>query len=321
MSLMSDEVTTSPDSTFDFEVAFWNSSGYDEYIVENKNMLGVELRIKNNSGSSEGIQSFFAIYDSGRMIEAKMLTSQTVAAGAEVSYIETINVNGNNTENYTAKVFNWAGETFQPLSETVSVSGNKTDFYGDSTATATLIQDLEKEVKGAINATNDVDYLKIIPTATNTYSLKTFSTSNVMGTLYNASGTALVSNSVSIDYMLTANTLYYVKLSNSGTVGDYIFAISENQSSEAAAFDVYKFDIDVNVYKNSILEICDDLYYDEVLSKQMYSEFEDILDDDAKLHTLPDFLADHPKDISNFDELLNDYYGILYLNKERKGVL
>lgn len=41
----------------------------------------------------------------------------------------------------------------------------------------------------------------------------------------------------------------------------------------------------------------------------MYSEYEDILNDDAKLHVLPEFLADHPKDIANFDELLNDYYG------------
>ena len=168
-------------------------------------------------------------------------------------------------------------------------------------------------MKGTINTSDDVDYLEIIPDSTNTYSLKTFSTSNVIGTLYNSSGTALVSDSASIDYTLIANTSYYIKLSSSGTVGDYIFTISENQSSEAEAFDVYKFDVDVDVFKKSILEICDDLYYDdEELSKQMYSEFEDILDDDAKLHALPDFLTDHPKDISNFDDLLNDYYGTKY---------
>lgn len=313
VSLMDVAITSSLDDTFDFDAIFWNSNGYDEYIIENKNTLGVDLRIRNNSNSSEIIQPYFALYENGKLIEAKMLSSQTVNAGNEVFYTESINVNGNDTEKYTSKVFNWANGNLKPLSNSVSISGNKADFYGNSIANATLIQDFEKEVKGTINASNDVDYIEIVPNTTNTYSLKTFSTSSVIGTLYNSSGAALISNSASIDYTLTANTSYYVKLSNSGTIGDYIFTISENQSSEAAAFDVYKFDVDVNVFKKSILEICDDLYYDdEVLSKQMYSEYEDILDDDAKLHALPEFLADHPKDISNFDELLNDYYGTKY---------
>ncbi len=313
VSLMGTATTSSLDDSFDFDAIFWNSNGYDEYIVENKNTLGVDLRIRNNSNSSEIIQPYFALYENGKLIEAKMLSSQTVNVGNEVFYTESINVNGNDTEKYTSKVFNWANGNLKPLSNSVSISGNKADFYGNSIANATLIQDLEKEVKGTINASNDVDYIEIVPNTTNMYSLKTFSTSSVIGTLYNSSGAALVSNSASIDYTLTANTSYYVKLSNSGTIGDYIFTISENQSNEAATFDVYKFDVDVNVFKKSILEICDDLYYDdEVLSKQMYSEYEDILDDDAKLHALPDFLADHPKDISNFDELLNDYYGTKY---------
>ena len=313
LSLMEVATINSIDSTFDFDAIFWNSNGYDEYIVENKNVLGVDLRIKNNSNSSEIIQPYFALYESGKLLEAKMLSSQTVGAGNEVVYTESINVNGNDTEKYTAKVFNWAEGSLKPLSNSVAISGNKSDFYGNNITNATLIQDVDKEVKGTINASNDIDYLEIVPDSTNTYSLKTFSTSNVIGTLYNSSGTALVSNSTSIDYTLTANTSYYIKLSNSGTIGDYVFTISENQSSEAVAFDVYKFDVDVNVFKKSILEICDDLYYDnEVLSKQMYSEYEDILDDDAKLHALPEFLADHPKNISNFDELLNDYYGTKY---------
>lgn len=51
VSLMSDGMTTSSDIDFDVDVIFWNSSGYDENIVVNKNMLGVDLRIKNNSGN------------------------------------------------------------------------------------------------------------------------------------------------------------------------------------------------------------------------------------------------------------------------------
>lgn len=76
---------------------------------------------------------------------------------------------------------------------------------------------------------------------------------------------------------------------------------------------MYKFDVDTNVYKKSIWETCDDLYYsNENLSKQMYDEYADILGDDAKLHKLPDFLSGHPKDLSNFDTLLNQYYATKY---------
>ena len=305
--------TTSIDTTFEFDAIFFNDSGYDEYITENKSTLGVDLKIKNNSDTSTVITPCLALYEDGNLLKTKVLSQQTISAGSEVYYNESININSYNTEIYTVKVFNWEEGNLKPLNKSIEISGNKSDFYGNSVTTAILIQDLEKELKGTINTSDDVDYLEIIPDSTNTYSLKTFSTSNVIGTLYNSSGTALVSDSASIDYTLIANTSYYIKLSSSGTVGDYIFTISENQSSEAAAFDVYKFDVDVDVFKKSILEICDDLYYDdEELSKQMYSEFEDILDDDAKLHALPDFLTDHPKDISNFDDLLNDYYGTKY---------
>ncbi len=78
-------------------------------------------------------------------------------------------------------------------------------------------------------------------------------------------------------------------------------------------FDIYEFDADVNVYKESILNICNALYYNDLsAAKQMYSEYEDILDDDAKLHTLPESLSDHPKDLEDFDSLLNQYYVTKY---------
>ena len=145
VSLMGDVATTSLDATFDCDAIFWNNNGYDEYIVENKNALGVDLRIRNNSNSSEIIQPYFALYENGKLIEAKMLSSQTVNAGTEVFYTESINVNGNDTEKYTSKVFNWADGSLKPLSNSVSISGNKVDFYGNSIEKATLIQDLEKK--------------------------------------------------------------------------------------------------------------------------------------------------------------------------------
>ena len=43
VSLVGETVTTSSYITFDFDVVFWNSSGYDEYIVGNQKVLGVDL--------------------------------------------------------------------------------------------------------------------------------------------------------------------------------------------------------------------------------------------------------------------------------------
>ena len=49
-----------------------------------------------------------------------------------------------------------------------------------------------------------------------------------------------------------------------------------------------------------------------IYTKNPYKIYATILSDDAKLHRLPDFLADHPKNLSNFDTLLNQYYGTKY---------
>ena len=43
-----------------------------------------------------------------------------------------------------------------------------------------------------------------------------------------------------------------------------------------------------------------------------WNEYEKILDDDIKIHRLPSFMSGHPKELENFDELLNRYYGTKY---------
>ena len=119
-------------------------SGYDEYITENKSTLGVDLKIKNNSDTSTVITPCLALYEDGNLLKTKVLSQQTISAGSEVYYNESININSYNTEIYTVKVFNWEEGNLKPLNKSIEISGNKSDFYGNSVTTAILIQDLEK---------------------------------------------------------------------------------------------------------------------------------------------------------------------------------
>ena len=136
--------TTSIDTTFEFDAIFFNDSGYDEYITENKSTLGVDLKIKNNSDTSTVITPCLALYEDGNLLKTKVLSQQTISAGSEVYYNESININSYNTEIYTVKVFNWEEGNLKPLNKSIEISGNKSDFYGNSVTTAILIQDLEK---------------------------------------------------------------------------------------------------------------------------------------------------------------------------------
>lgn len=298
-------------SQFTVDVILWNEQGYCEYIKPGKTTLGVDLKIKNISSSDNTIKPYIALYKDSVLFEAKSLTSQNLSSGEEISYSETFHVNEAEID-YSIKIFNWTDGDLKPLNESVTFTNTKTDFYGDSIADASLIQNYNREISGSLNNANDTDYFKIIPQNTSVFSLNCFSTDSAIITLYNSSGTELESHSASIEHTLSAGDNYYIKVFGSGNIADYVLSISET-STDASNFNIYEFDEDVNVYKKSIIDICEDIYAkDADLSKQMYDEYEDILRDDANLHTLPDFLADHPKDIANFDDLINQYFGTKY---------
>lgn len=314
-SIKSSVETSDSDDSISFcaETVFWNNDGYCEYITEDKSVLGADLVITNNSGASENVKPYFALYKDNLLCGAKMLETQSIGTGETLVLSENFPIDEDNTESYSVQVFNW-NDKLAPLTEAVSVSGIKSDYYGDSIENATFITDTEKQIHGSLNDSTDKDYIKFVAENSGSYTFSAFSLSeNMTISLYDSSGSALKESFTSASYNLTAGNTYYVKAVNVTEACDYIFSISYDPLADAVDFDVYKFDIDVNVYKNSISEICSDLYSkDRTLSKQMYYEYELILDDDAKLHTLPDFLSDHPKELSNFDDLLNEYYGTKY---------
>ena len=136
---------TSVNTGFDTNIAFWNKDGYCEYINEAYSSISVDVNIKNNSGSTENIQPYFALYENGKLIEAKMGNLQALSNGGEMSLTESFYINKEKADEYTVRVFNW-NSGLKPLSEAVSISGDDADFYGDSFVYATLVSDINKPV-------------------------------------------------------------------------------------------------------------------------------------------------------------------------------
>ena len=210
----------------------------------------------------------------------------------------------------TVKIFVWNSETLQPITGAISLDETEQDYYAN-TATEAQEYDITYQIKGKINTSSDVDYIKFVPKTSGEYTFNCISTTNAATALYGSNQNILKSATSSYKCSLTAGQAYYLK--TTGNIGDYVLSVQYNVPSEADSFDVYKFDVDTNIYKKSIKDTCDSLYYsNKGLAKQMYDEYEDILGNEAKLHRLPDFLSDHPKDLSNFDDLLNRYYGTKY---------
>ena len=215
--------------------------------------------------------------------------------------------------NETVKVFAWDLTAAKPYINAQTISKATEDFYGDNLESATYISDISKQINGSINTSGDVDYIKFIAPETSKYAFDCFSTIGMTAALYDSNGQALLNGFQTNEYSLTAGSAYYVKLYTASTAGDYIFTIQKSLTPEAKDFNIYDFDVDVNVYKKSIIKICEDLYYSDIeKSKKIYNDYENVLSEDARLHSLPAILNGHPKDLADFDNILNQYYKTKY---------
>lgn len=290
------------------DVNLMYDGAYSERIMHYGKQLKVPVKVTNISNEDKSVVCYIAEYDSnGKLLNTS--SSAGVAIKPQNAFsTEITKTFSSNTK--SVKIFVWNSGTLQPITGAIMLDENESDYYADTAAQAQEY-DIEHPITGKINTANDVDYIKFVPQTGGEYTFNCISATNAAATLYNANQSILKSASTSYKCSLTKNQTYYLKVT--GNIGDYVLSVQYNVPSDADSFDVYKFDVDTNIYKKSIKETCSDLYYsNENLSRQMYDEYEDILGDDAKLHRLPDFLAEHPKELSNFDTLLNQYYSTRY---------
>lgn len=303
--------TAASGSTIKCDVNLMYDGTYHEKIMIKNKQLTVPIKLTNTGSAAKDITCFIGEYDAdGRLINE--IESTPVRVGANTSVAATL-IREFDKSAKSAKIFIWEDGTMRPITNTILLTETETDYYANS-LTQAQEYDIAYPIEGRINTSGDVDYIKFVPENSGEHAFNCVSASSILTTLYNANQSALQSNSAKYNYTLTAGQIYYVRVSGSNTTGEYILSVQYNASEEAKGFDVYKFDEDVNIYKKSILDICNEFYTtgNIDLAKQMYSEYDSILDKDAKLHLLPDFLSDHPKNLSNFDDLLNQYYGIRY---------
>ena len=281
---------------------------YSEKLIIRNKQLTVPVEITNNGSTDKNIVCYIAEYDENGVLRNTISGSTvTVEAGKSIA-TQVTKVFSSETK--SVKIFVWDSESLQPITGAIILDENESDYYANSAIEAQEY-DVDYQIKGKINTASDVDYIKFVPKTSGEYTFNCVSATNAVTTLYNSNQGTLKSASSSYKYSLTEKQTYYLKVT--GNIGEYVLSVQYNVPSEADSFDVYKFDVDTNIYKKSIKETCDDLCYsDKTLAKQMYDEYEDILGDDAKLHRLPDFLSGHPKDLSNFDTLLNQYYSTKY---------
>ena len=306
--LSSGAALTSQNSNIHCDVNLMYDGAYSEKVIIRNKELTVPVKITNNGSTDKNVVCYIAEYDENGVLRNTIAGSTVTVAKNKSVATQVTKVFSQNTK--TVKIFVWDSETLQPITGAISLDETEQDYYANTAAEAQEY-DISYQIKGKINTASDVDYIKFVPKTTGEYTFNCISTTNAVTALYGSNQNTLKSAASSYKYSLTAEETYYLK--TTGNVGDYVLSVQYNVPGEADGFDVYKFDVDTNIYKKSIKDTCDSLYYsNKSLAKQMYDEYEDILGEEAKLHRLPDFLSDHPKDLSNFDDLLNQYYGTKY---------
>ena len=306
--LSSGAALTSQNSNIHCDVNLMYDGAYSEKVIIRNKELTVPVKITNNGSTDKNVVCYIAEYDENGVLRNTIAGSTVTVAKNKSVATQVTKVFSQGTK--TVKIFVWNSETLQPITGAISLDETEQDYYAN-TATEAQEYDITYQIKGKINTASDVDYIKFVPKTTGEYTFNCISTTNAVTALYGSNQNTLKSAASSYKCSLTAGQAYYLK--TTGNIGDYVLSVQYNVPSEADGFDVYKFDVDTNIYKKSIKDTCSSLYSsNKDLAKQMYDEYEDILGEEAKLHRLPDFLSEHPKDLSNFDDLLNQYYGTKY---------
>lgn len=184
------------------------------------------------------------------------------------------------------------------------------DEYGNSIENATEITNILSPVLGTVDSDNS-DYISFIAPTTGTYMFDNISLEGADVALYSSEKEKLISG-MNFEYNLIADDTYYLEFT-SASVCQYILTAVFEPKEDANNFNIYEYDEKVTVYKKEIEALCENIYYEDAdKSKNMYTEYNRIADIETDLHMLPGFLGTHPKDISDYDGLINRYYRIYY---------
>lgn len=212
--------------TSDIKVLYDNEY-YEGAFIANGS-LDTEINVEN-AGNAKNLVCYLAEYDqNGKLIDLTSNSSISVPANGNITAHLTKTFSDPNTA--VAKIFLWEQNSLSPITNSISLQPQQTDYYADSFSEAKKYN-ITKAINGRINSISDIDYIKFIPAESGKYVISANSDANLTGTLYNAQNEIMTSGvsesgSYYVAETLEAGNTYYLKTSGNA-VGDYRIVVTK----------------------------------------------------------------------------------------------
>lgn len=189
---------------------------YYEKVLVPGTELSVPLTIKNSGGADKEVFAYIAQYNAdGGLVSLKRGENITVPANTTVSSSLSDVILAEQAA--SAKVLLWENGTLRPVNSGISLGTGSADYYAnDFTAAQELLAG--KQICGVIDTDEDIDIVRLTPSVSGIYAIRTQSDGNVLTGLYNSSGEIIAStaqNNEYILYLLTGGEMYYLRMSGS----------------------------------------------------------------------------------------------------------
>ncbi|MBQ7975034.1 MAG: hypothetical protein IJ300_05050 [Clostridia bacterium] len=189
---------------------------YHESVLIKNNTLDVNISIENTGTANKELVCYVAEYDlAGCMLGLSANKEIIIGAGESVSTNVTKTFDIQNTE--SAKIFLWEKGTLVPVGNNITLTIEPTDYYADEKTDANLVE-INKQICGEINISDDVDVVKITTTEAGCYVVKLSADNTASYALIdsenNTINTTAIDNNYAI-YNLQENSTYYLKITGS----------------------------------------------------------------------------------------------------------
>lgn len=181
----SDEITSSSTQTipqnFETITSFWNETSYCEYLTEDDNVIGVDFFVKNKADNPADMQPYFAMYNNNKLVLMKT-DNLSLSAEEQQKFSNSFEIPAESRDKILTKLFAW-NANMVPIMPANEISTVENDLFGNTFDTAVPVS-VDKNIRGKINYSGDIDFVSINPNLDGYYS---FSESDgVKFEIYNA---------------------------------------------------------------------------------------------------------------------------------------
>ena len=222
ISAKSDEIALSStqaiSQNFETVTSFWNETSYCEYLTEDDNTVGVDFFIKNKAVDSATVQPYFAMYNNNKLVLMKTDTLP-LSAEEQQKFSNSFEIPAENRDKILTKLFAW-NTNMVPVMSLDEISTAANDLFGNTFDTAVPVS-VDKNIKGKINYSGDIDVVSIKPNLDGYYSFLGNGEINIE--IYNAEQVKLSPVKDNLYFLDKEN--YYIKIF-ANDVADYDIAIN-----------------------------------------------------------------------------------------------